>query len=130
MAEDYERRLKEQALQIDAISQLQAKQPSLNLSAGEAAQTTVGSLKVYELAIGAIFVAVLLNMFLSFLWDATSSKSRRRKADPMDLDRRKKPVTVTGPYIVYMLSEPNIIDDWTTIKKSLSGQRKKLDVKV
>ena len=66
MAEDYERRLKEQALQIDAISQLQAKQPSLNLSAGEAAQTTVGSLKVYELAIGAIFVAVLLNMFLSF----------------------------------------------------------------
>ena len=67
---------------------------------------------------------------VDFLWDATSSKSRRRKADPMDPDRRKKPVTVTGPYIVYMLSEPNIIDDWTTIKKSLSGQRKKLDVKV
>ena len=53
-------------MQIDTISQLQAKQPSLTLSAGEAAQTTVGSLKVYELAIGAIFVAVLLNMFLSF----------------------------------------------------------------
>jgi len=67
---------------------------------------------------------------VDFLWDASSSKSRRRKADPMDPDRRKKPVTVTGPYIVYMLSEPNIIDDWTTIKKSLSGQRKKLDVKV
>ena len=67
---------------------------------------------------------------VDFLWDASSSKSRRRKADPMDPDRRKKPVTVTGPYIVYMLSEPNIIDDWTTIKKSLSGQRKKHDVKV
>lgn len=66
LAEDYERRLKEQAMQIDVIDQLQAKQTSLTLSAGEAAQTTVGSLKVYELAIGAIFVAVLFNMFLSF----------------------------------------------------------------
>ena len=67
---------------------------------------------------------------VDFLWDASSSKSKRRKADPLDPDRRKKPVTVTGPYIVYMLSEPHIIDDWTVIKKSLSGQRKKIDVKV
>ena len=68
IAEDYERRLKEQAMQIDVINQLQSKQTSLtSMSAGEAAQTTVGSLKVYELAIGAIFVAVLLNMFLSLI---------------------------------------------------------------
>jgi len=64
LSEDYEKRLKEQAMQIDVT--LQAKQTSLSLSAGEAAQTTVGSLKVYELAIGAIFVAVLLNAFFSF----------------------------------------------------------------
>lgn len=34
---------------------------------------------------------------------------------------RKKPVTVTGPYIVYMLSEAEIMEDWTIIKKSLSS---------
>ncbi len=67
---------------------------------------------------------------VDFLWGAGSSKRMRRKADPMDPDRRKKPVTVSGPYIVYMLKESVILDDWTTIKKSLSTQRKKIDVKV
>lgn len=32
---------------------------------------------------------------------------------------RKKAVTVTGPYIVYMLSEDQIIDDWRIIRKGL-----------
>ena len=53
-----------------------------------------------------------------------SLKSRRRKADPIDPDRRKKPVTVTGPYIAYMLHEADIIDDWTIIKKALAQRRK------
>ena len=53
-----------------------------------------------------------------------SLKSRRRKADPMDPDRRKKPVTVTGPYIAYMLEEADIVDDWTIIKKALAQRRK------
>lgn len=70
--------------------------------------------------------------FSTGLWEQTASSvksSRRRKADPMDPDRRKKPVTVTGPYIVYMLQESDIIDDWTLIKKSLT-QRKKQDGKL
>lgn len=62
----------------------------------------------------------------SGLWER-SGKSRKRKADPMDPDRRKKPVTVTGPYIVYMLTEDDILEDWTAIKKSLT-QRKKTTV--
>ncbi|XP_054730204.1 breast cancer metastasis-suppressor 1-like protein [Anastrepha obliqua] len=33
---------------------------------------------------------------------------------------RKKPVTVTGPYIVYMLREEEIMEDWTIIRKSLN----------
>jgi len=62
--------------------------------------------------------------FSTGLWELNSGKSsRRRKADPMDPDRRRKPVTVTGPYIVYMLHENEILDDWTQIKKSLT-QRK------
>ncbi|XP_055382040.1 breast cancer metastasis-suppressor 1-like protein [Condylostylus longicornis] len=32
---------------------------------------------------------------------------------------RKKAVTVSGPYIVYMLHEEDILEDWTTIRKAL-----------
>lgn len=70
---------------------------------------------------------------LDSLWDPSygmvgsggSLKSRRRKADPMDPDRRKKPVTVTGPYIAYMLHEAEILDDWTIIKKALAQRHRK-----
>ena len=58
-----------------------------------------------------------------FLFDSSLKSSRRKKADPLDPDRRKKPVTVTGPYIIYMLREADIVDDWTLIKKSLQQQR-------
>lgn len=69
--------------------------------------------------------------FTSGLWELNTNKSSRarRKADPLDPDRRKKPVTVTGPYIVYMLQESEIVDDWTQIKKSLT-QRKIIDGKL
>lgn len=36
---------------------------------------------------------------------------------------RRKAVTVAGPYIVYMLRDEEIIEDWTIIKKAMS-QRK------
>merc|ERR1712141_350627 len=37
--------------------------------------------------------------FSTGLWEANSGKSsRRRKADPMDPDRRKKPVTIISPF--------------------------------
>lgn len=36
---------------------------------------------------------------------------------------RKKVVTVTGPYIVYMLRDEDILEDWTMIRKALSQQR-------
>lgn len=32
---------------------------------------------------------------------------------------RKKAVTVSGPYIVYMLADEEIIDDWKIIRKAL-----------
>uniref|UniRef100_A0A182J0Y0 Breast cancer metastasis-suppressor 1-like protein-A n=1 Tax=Anopheles atroparvus TaxID=41427 RepID=A0A182J0Y0_ANOAO len=32
---------------------------------------------------------------------------------------RKKAVTVSGPYIVYMLREEEILEDWTSIRKAL-----------
>ncbi|MPC85537.1 Breast cancer metastasis-suppressor 1 [Portunus trituberculatus] len=39
--------------------------------------------------------------------------------------KRKKPTTVAGPYIVYMLREPDIVDDWTMIKKALTASKRK-----
>ena len=68
--------------------------------------------------------------FSTGLWEQNSgsgsggNKSRRRKADPTDPDRRKKPVTVSGPYICYMLADQDILDDWTIIKKAVSARKK------
>ncbi|KAL1448636.1 hypothetical protein WDU94_013969, partial [Cyamophila willieti] len=48
------------------------------------------------------------------------------KRGPKGLNRmksRRKAVTVSGPYIVYMLRDEEIIEDWTVIKKAMS-QRK------
>lgn len=36
---------------------------------------------------------------------------------------RRKPVSVSGPYIVYMLSDAEILEDWRAIKKALSSKR-------
>ena len=66
--------------------------------------------------------------FSTGLWELGNSrgsgKSKRRKADPTDPDRRKKPVTVTGPYICYMLTDADILDDWAVIKKAMSARKK------
>ncbi|XP_067637837.1 breast cancer metastasis-suppressor 1-like protein [Eurosta solidaginis] len=42
-----------------------------------------------------------------------------RRASKVRGPGRKKAVTVTGPYIVYMLREEDIMEDWTTIRKAL-----------
>merc|ERR1711915_565164 len=56
--------------------------------------------------------------FSTGLWEQTAKRAKKRKLDPGDPDRRRKPVTVSGPYIVYMLQEADILEDWTNIKKS------------
>ncbi|XP_050431737.1 breast cancer metastasis-suppressor 1-like protein isoform X2 [Adelges cooleyi] len=39
--------------------------------------------------------------------------------------QKNKPVIVSGPYIVYMLKEHEILEDWTTIKKLISSSRRR-----
>ena len=73
--------------------------------------------------------------FSTGLWEQTSSDLRHPKRnkipnDIMDPDYRKKPVTVTGPYIVYLLQDSDIMDDWTLIKKSLAQKRKQDMVRI
>ena len=65
--------------------------------------------------------------FSTGLWEQTARKAKRRKLDPGE-DRRRKPVTVTGPYIVYMLPDDYIFEDWTLIKKSLVSHKKTTDL--
>ncbi|CAG2110413.1 unnamed protein product [Medioppia subpectinata] len=36
-------------------------------------------------------------------------------------DRRRKPVTVSGPYIVYMLKDSDIMEDWNVIRRALKS---------
>lgn len=62
--------------------------------------------------------------FSTGLWEQTAKRAKKRKTDPGDPDRRRKPVTVSGPFIVYMLAEADILEDWTNIKKSLVSMKK------
>jgi len=61
--------------------------------------------------------------FSTGLWEQSTRRNRKRKLDSMDPDRRRKPVTVSGPYIVYMCQEADILEDWTLIKKALVSQK-------
>lgn len=47
------------------------------------------------------------------LWMLSNGRRRKRT-------QRRKAVTVHGPYIVYMLNETDILEDWALIKKSLT----------
>ena len=54
-----------------------------------------------------------------------SSLSRCEDNETRDKDKRKKPIAVSGPYIVYMLSEADILEDWTLIRKALTASKRK-----
>lgn len=41
---------------------------------------------------------------------------------------KRKPVIISGPCIVYMLREQEILEDWTKIKKLLSSSKRKVTV--
>lgn len=51
------------------------------------------------------------------LWLNTTGRRRRNHSE------RRRAVSVAGPYIVYMLNDADILEDWALIKKSL-GSRK------
>jgi len=79
----------------------------------------------------------------SDLWNesqANQKKSRRRGSASSTIsigasldfcgptEKRRKPVTVVGPYIVYMIKDIDIIDDWTAIKKALKQSQHRKDI--
>ncbi|XP_051501992.1 breast cancer metastasis-suppressor 1-like protein-A [Myxocyprinus asiaticus] len=54
----------------------------------------------------------------SELWNDELQSRKNKKKDPFSPDKKKKPVAVSGPYIVYMLQDLDILEDWTAIRKS------------
>lgn len=75
-------------------------------------------------------------MAWDFIYDDLMDKIRRLEEDRHNVElswgdsdwngrsrsrnsTRRKAVTVSGPYIVYMLAEQDILEDWTMIRKSL-----------
>lgn len=97
---------------------------------------------VYESVCVCVYACVYNGVFplqseKSLAWDAIHDelieKIRKLEEDRQNVDlswaggapgggrarARRKAVTVTGPYIVYMLDEQEIMEDWTAIKKAL-----------
>ncbi|XP_038078178.1 breast cancer metastasis-suppressor 1-like protein [Patiria miniata] len=64
--------------------------------------------------------------FTTELWNETQALKSKGKKFDMTSDRKKKPVTVAGPYIIYKLRDQEILEDWTTIMKArgISARRK------
>ncbi|XP_006893477.1 PREDICTED: breast cancer metastasis-suppressor 1 [Elephantulus edwardii] len=64
--------------------------------------------------------------------DKLHARGSSRTWDPLPPSKRKKAPLVSGPYIVYMLQEMDILEDWAAIKKAraaVSPQKRKSDVK-
>ncbi|XP_063001644.1 breast cancer metastasis-suppressor 1 [Elgaria multicarinata webbii] len=62
--------------------------------------------------------------------DKLRPKHSAKDWDPLRPGKRKKPPLVSGPYIVYMLHEMDIMEDWTAIKKAkaaVSPPKRKLE---
>ncbi|XP_077184721.1 breast cancer metastasis-suppressor 1 isoform X1 [Paroedura picta] len=53
--------------------------------------------------------------------DKLRPKHSAKEWDPFRPGKRKKPPLVSGPYIVYMLRDIDIMEDWTAIKKAKSA---------
>ncbi|XP_028915985.1 breast cancer metastasis-suppressor 1 isoform X1 [Ornithorhynchus anatinus] len=66
-------------------------------------------------------------------WDDKLHPKGNLKAwDSLQSSKRKKAPLVSGPYIVYMLQDIDILEDWTAIKKAkaaVSPQKRKSDGK-
>lgn len=57
----------------------------------------------------------------SELWNDGLHSRKNKKKDPFCPVKKKKPVVVSGPYIVYMLQDLDILEDWTAIRKAMAS---------
>ncbi|XP_056620522.1 breast cancer metastasis-suppressor 1-like protein-A isoform X2 [Triplophysa dalaica] len=57
----------------------------------------------------------------SEMWNDGLQSRKNKKKDPLSPGRKKKPVVVSGPYIVYMLQDLDLLEDWTAIRKAMAS---------
>ncbi|XP_041950274.1 breast cancer metastasis-suppressor 1-like protein-A isoform X2 [Alosa sapidissima] len=57
----------------------------------------------------------------SELWNDGLQSKKNKKKDSFTPGKKKKPVVVSGPYIVYMLQDLDILEDWTAIRKAMAS---------
>ncbi|XP_043938129.1 uncharacterized protein LOC122810618 [Protopterus annectens] len=55
-------------------------------------------------------------------WNDDIHSKKKKKWELSKSEKKKKPTLVSGPYIVYMLRDIDILEDWSTIKKILEGE--------
>jgi len=68
------------------------------------------------------------NDFTSELWLDKVMKRKNKKAVDIFGEKKRKPTTVIGPFIVYMLHDVDIVEDWTIIKKAAAAPNRMLKV--
>ncbi|XP_070576793.1 breast cancer metastasis-suppressor 1-like protein-A isoform X2 [Ptychodera flava] len=59
-----------------------------------------------------------LDLGSEFWNDSSVVKKSRKKPDQINGEKKKKAVSVSGPYIVYLLRDIDILEDWTAIRKA------------
>jgi breast cancer metastasis-suppressor 1-like protein len=67
------------------------------------------------------------NDFTSDYWFESSFKKKTKKSLDIFGEKKKKAITVNGPYIVYMLSDIDIVEDWQVLKKALNTPKRKFN---
>jgi len=60
-----------------------------------------------------------------FFFEAALKKKNKKSSVDIFGEKKKKPCVVTGPYVVYMLNDVDIMEDWTIIKKALAAPKRK-----
>lgn len=65
------------------------------------------------------------NDFSSDFWFETAVKKKNKKSVDIFGEKRKKPCVVSGPFIVYMLNDVDIMEDITAVKKVLAAPKRK-----
>lgn len=71
-----------------------------------------------------------INADFLLIQQSFSSKSIKRGTTGKVDSNRRKQITVSGPYIVYMLNDSDILEDWTCIKKAITVCKRKAECKL
>ncbi|KAI4903605.1 hypothetical protein NFI96_013576 [Prochilodus magdalenae] len=122
------RRLEEDRHSID-ITSVEGN-TDLTFNVGQWIQTSVPVLRAHSPLLLTVTPVFRLS---EELWNDELQSRKNKKKDPFSPDKKKKPVVVSDilqtalelnppprPYIIYMLQDLDILEDWTAIRKAMA----------